>query len=557
MYQTGPEALIVLAVIAAVIIAIVAATVYRKKQKAFRMRIENGFGQIPYISEEAMEYAPNYWKERLSHTAIAHFIDDVTWDDLDMDKIFARLDGCQTTIGDEYLYALLREPQFDPAGLLKRESLITLMDSDPKLRLDIEVLLARMGKSEGNGLSYYCFDVSSKKIKNPFIYNILAVLPIALLGFIFLNTAAGLLGFFGCFVLNLFIYYFTKKRIERDLSAIEYFTTLLWCTEKIRKTCAGRSNEILDDLFKGFSVFKNLRGKLSGISKQKVTDVDFIVENFRIIFLTSIRHYNKIITIVENHMEDFNLLFKSFGELECAINILSFRKSLPFHTYPEFGEDQSIVARDIYHPLLLNPVPNTAALSKSILVSGSNASGKSTFIKAVAINGILAQTIYTCTANRFKIRPALVITSMAVRDDISAGESYFITEIKSIKRIIQKIEEISCLCVIDEILKGTNTVERIAASASVLRFINGRSCTCIVATHDIELTYLLAGLYENFHFSEQITDEGVYFDYKIKDGPSKTKNAIKLLGFMGYGEEIVRDADALVRNFEEKQVWEL
>ena len=146
------------------------------------------------------------------------------------------------------------------------------------------------------------------------------------------------------------------------------------------------------------------------------------------------------------------------------------------------------------------------------------------------------------------------MTSMSVRDDITAGESYFITEIKSLKRIITTIPRVFCACYIDEILKGTNTIERVAASAAVLKHLNSLDCICVVATHDIELTRMLTG-YDNYHFGERITEGGVEFDYKINNGPSTTKNAIKLLEYMEFDKHIIENAQELVRTFEESGTW--
>ncbi|MDR1184782.1 MAG: hypothetical protein LBK67_08300, partial [Coriobacteriales bacterium] len=192
---------------------------------------------------------------------------------------------------------------------------------------------------------------------------------------------------------------------------------------------------------------------------------------------------------------------------------------------------------------------------RNSLISGSNASGKSTFIKAVAINGILAQTINTCTATQFQLRPALVVTSMAARDNILAGESYFIAEIRSLRRLIKQAQRRYCLCFVDEILKGTNTIERIAASTALLRQFDSLDSLCLVATHDIELTVILKDLFDNYHFEEQVTDEGVSFDYLIRSGPSRSRNAIKLLATMGFAEAMVRDANTLVETYERTGHW--
>jgi DNA mismatch repair ATPase MutS len=187
------------------------------------------------------------------------------------------------------------------------------------------------------------------------------------------------------------------------------------------------------------------------------------------------------------------------------------------------------------------------------LISGSNASGKSTFIKAAAVSAILAQTVNTCLAQRFAMRRALVMTSMAVRDNVTAGESYFVTEIKSLKRILDK--NIFFICFIDEILKGTNTAERIAASAATLKFFESLDCLCVAATHDIELTRMLKDGYDNYHFEETVTNEGITFDYKIKTGPTQTRNAIKLLEVLGFDEGITADAHRLAQVYDASGKW--
>jgi DNA mismatch repair ATPase MutS len=209
----------------------------------------------------------------------------------------------------------------------------------------------------------------------------------------------------------------------------------------------------------------------------------------------------------------------------------------------------------IYHPLIEKPVENSFVMTRGCLISGSNASGKSTFIKAVAVSAILAQTVNTCLAHRFVMRPALVMTSMAVRDDVTAGESYFVTEIKSLGRILDKLSEVFCICFIDEILKGTNTAERIAASAATLKYLHGRDCLCAAATHDVELTRMLADKYDNYHFAETVTDEGIVFNYRIRNGPTRTRNAIRLLEFMGFDERIITDAQQMAENFDKTGKW--
>ena len=138
---------------------------------------------------------------------------------------------------------------------------------------------------------------------------------------------------------------------------------------------------------------------------------------------------------------------------------------------------------------------------------------------------------------------AEVITSMAVRDDLMAGESYFIREIRYLKRILDNItEERVTICAIDEILRGTNTGERIRASRAILEYLRDKNCIALVATHDKELTELLGDDYLNYHFSEEIGEEDIAFSYKILEGPATSQNAVKLLEFAGFPEEIIEAA---------------
>jgi Mismatch repair ATPase (MutS family) len=146
---------------------------------------------------------------------------------------------------------------------------------------------------------------------------------------------------------------------------------------------------------------------------------------------------------------------------------------------------------------------------------------------------------------------------MALRDNILSNESYFIVELKSLKRIIDVVNlGIPCLCIVDEVLRGTNTIERIAASSEVLTSLNSNNCICIAATHDIELTTILDDKYENYHFREEFTeDNNIAFNYTLYPGKSSTKNALKLLKIIGYDSSIVKRAQERSDKFISKGLW--
>lgn len=150
----------------------------------------------------------------------------------------------------------------------------------------------------------------------------------------------------------------------------------------------------------------------------------------------------------------------------------------------------------------------------------------------------------------------MVFSSMALKDNLLANESYFIVEIKSLRRILNSLrEDIPCLCFVDEVLRGTNTVERIAASSEILYHLSRNNCICIAATHDIELASILSNYFDNYHFEERLTDNEIVFDYKIYPGKSNTRNAIKLLKLMGYDKSIVDSAEERSLKYLEEGNW--
>ncbi len=483
------------------------------------------------------------------------FIDDVTWNDLDMDEIFLRINSCLSSVGEEYLYHLLHTQRFEEDKLIAREMLIKELETNQKLRLKLQTTFKKLGINYYNGVSEYMVSGRLKALENTVIYNIPAMIPIVGLILSIHSLSIGLPIIITSFIINLIIHYRIKGKLEKQIAAIGYFSDILLCAGRIVQIKHETLNQHIQPIKENLRKFNKLKNKVAILTSKSGTEFDFIFEYLKIMFLTDVRRYNRVASVVTANIAEVKSLFENIGEIEACIAIASFRQSIDFYCTPEFAKVDSITMKNLYHPLLTEPVTNDATLDKNTIVTGSNASGKSTFIKAVAINTILSQTIYTCTADRFCYAIAYTVSSMAISDDITTGDSYFVSEIKSLKRISQWPKHIHCVCFIDEILKGTNTVERIAASASMLSFLKTLDCVCLIATHDIELTEILKNDYDNYHFRETVTQQGVEFDYLIKPGPSTTKNAIKLLEHLQLDKEIVDGANELVTRFESTKSW--
>jgi DNA mismatch repair ATPase MutS len=202
---------------------------------------------------------------------------------------------------------------------------------------------------------------------------------------------------------------------------------------------------------------------------------------------------------------------------------------------------------DLYHPLIDQCVPNSlyTRADKGALITGSNMSGKTTFIKSIAINTLLAQTLFTSCARAYKAPFLKIQTSIKITDSIEEQQSFFQAQAAAILNIVDNsgsAETVKSLVIIDEIFSGTNTIERIAAAKSVLSYITANDNFVFVSTHDLELAELLDEDFAIYSFEDSKSGRTLVFDYKLKQGLLKSKNGIAILASMGYPESVIEDA---------------
>jgi len=238
-------------------------------------------------------------------------------------------------------------------------------------------------------------------------------------------------------------------------------------------------------------------------------------------------------------------VFMFVGEIDAICSIASLRCGLKDFCIPEISDGQKrLFARDVYHPLIENCVKNNLEVKgKSILLTGSNMSGKTSFIRTIALNVITGLTLNTCFAEHFSMPGMRIFSAIRISDDLMNDRSYYFEEVVTIKEMLDNstIGNLN-LFLLDEIFKGTNTVERISAGKAVLSSLNKDNNIVFVSTHDIELADLLKQEYDLYHFSEIVNHKTVDFDYKLKIGKLKNRNAIKILQLNDYPESIIQEA---------------
>ena len=205
------------------------------------------------------------------------------------------------------------------------------------------------------------------------------------------------------------------------------------------------------------------------------------------------------------------------------------------------------------HPLLVEAVANSIVLGPphGILITGSNMSGKTTFLRTVGVATVMAQTVNTCLATTYAAPIFRVRSVIGRSDDLIAGKSYYKDEVEAVLDLVHaSAQEMPHLFLFDELFRGTSAIERLAcADATLIELVKNdegrpKSHIVIVATHDRELVGLLQDTYTPYHFADSVVPDGLAFDYRLHDGPALTHNAIALLGIHGAPKRLVENASA-------------
>ena len=482
------------------------------------------------------------------------YIDDITWNDLDMFEVFKMINHTYSSVGSEGLYRRLRAFDFSGKDQSRIEGIIDFYNENPDKRENVAYLFARLGKKDNNYAVQHLTEQSSKAFFSLSVHILLGLLPI--IGILLLFSGFGQIGLglaVGSIVFNLLYSQMQKASIGSELASMNYLVRTLSTAKQLSKLDAPLKEEITASLAPlrkslSFSFAFRIGGSNEG---------EILFDYLNMMFMLPFISYHFVFNNLKQYEEEALKLWEILGDLEAAGAILNYRQVSDLSCQPIFTDLDEVNGTDVYHPLIEVPVVNPVNWVKDTLVSGSNASGKSTYVKSIAINCILAQTIYTCTASSFSLKRGHILTSMAVEDDVMTGDSYFIAEIKSLKRVLDKVStEERCYCFVDEILKGTNTIERIAASASIIKWLAEYPSLAFIATHDIELTDMLNSICSNVHFQETVTPEnGIEFDYQLRSGPSTTRNALQLLDIMQFPKSIVEESKSKATSFDETKAW--
>ncbi len=235
--------------------------------------------------------------------------------------------------------------------------------------------------------------------------------------------------------------------------------------------------------------------------------------------------------------------FTALGEFEAINSLAMLYFNHPKWCFPVLKADRFFIeGKEIGHPLIPaeNCVHNPLKIEHNgqlMLVTGSNMAGKSTYLRSIGVNTVLAMAGAPVCAAYFCLSPVQVISSMRIADNLEENTSTFYAELKKLKTIIEKVNNNEQVFVLlDEILRGTNSLDRHTGSAALIRQLIKHKAACILATHDVELAKMKDDYPENilnFHFDVQVNNDELYFDYRLKTGICTSLNASILMKKIG------------------------
>jgi hypothetical protein len=372
-------------------------------------------------------------------------------------------------------------------------------------------------------------------------------------GLFFLFTGNPI-GFSFWIPVNIIVLLFRRSAIERLLSqfethepAIKLYHNLLLCLEKqvfsSEKLCRKKKDLFVNNL----SATKAIAQLSSRVAFSQTRKSHMVAALLNVLFFFDIQ----AALLLENWKRRFGPHFESWlhavSEIEMLSSLATIHHDNPDWCFADFGPKTCLLkAENFGHPLIdaKNRICNSVELGGAgsvMIITGSNMSGKTTLLRTIGINLVLAYAGAPVCAGKLCCATDRLFTSMRITDDLQNGISTFYAELLRIRKIIDSIGEQSAIILIDEIFRGTNTRDRHEAAKAVLTHLAKQNAMTVISTHDLDLAELETldpAHYGNFHFEDEYIDGAIHFDYILRKGRSTSSNAMFLLEMVGITEPL-------------------
>ena len=487
-----------------------------------------------------IDEAAAYWRTRSSPGAL----DDRTWRDLDGDELFAFVDTTSCAAGRQLLYEMLREPSRDREPLAARGEAVEAVAADRQLRQRIAAALKQTG--DLSGVHRLFGDDLPERPRLAGVVPVLSILAGVAIAAAFFTPVA-VIAIIAIAVVNFAIQLGYRRKIQGFIPAVAVLRAFLTAAERLSSSVGSH-----EPLARELGVIRTTLPRLLPLKRS--TSWLFIEQNaanelanmvamyVNMFFLLDVNAFVASITTIRSERDALESLFRAVGTLDAYGAAADLRERLPHATRPRIA--QQMMIRNAVHPLLDEPVGNDVVIERGgLLITGSNMSGKTTFLRTVAVNVILAQSLCVAAADDYAAPLLAVRSAIGGGDSLLEGKSYYLRQVEDVRELVRASDrDAAHLFILDELFRGTNTVERIAAGKAILAYLARPPHVVLAATHDLELLDLLGDRYEFHHFAESLEGGALSFDFRLRPGAASTRNAIRLLEVAGFPRSIVEDA---------------
>jgi hypothetical protein len=345
------------------------------------------------------------------------------------------------------------------------------------------------------------------------------------------------------FPLNLFIFFFMVKRIRKAMFSADKVNEML--KEYAAMLQKIEQSQYSSERLKALQQKLNITGALSSSELQKLSAIFSGMETVQNpfsavimngLYLHHIHQLHKLNQWKKKYAVHVKVWLEVIGEMEMLNSLANLLDNNPGFTFPGLNNEHLINFNQLGHPLIgeENRVCNDVTFDQHrfIILTGSNMSGKSTFLRTLGVNMVLAGMGSAVCATESNIHPLKIFVSMRQTDSLADSESYFFAEVKRLKFIMDQLDDEVCFVLLDEILRGTNSDDKRSGTIGVIEKMIRKNAIGAIATHDLEVcltTDLHPDLLINKCFEVEIINNELVFDYKLRNGICKNKSATFLM----------------------------
>ena len=434
---------------------IVPSMIFRRKKRQIE-RLLKTFGKVKNGSFD-FDLIENYYRKKDNSNAF-QVISDRTCNDLDFQELFMFVDRTHSKVGQQYLYNKLRTITSDSQTNDVYEPIITLLTNNPDIRTAIQMKLKKLNNKEANFISALIQENHITPPKWFFLVKMLSITSLFLVILFFFYSQI-LMPLLGVFIINLVIHSLNKKKLHQYIGTIPQLLKLQSIAgELFKNNQLKKINPKLPESINTLNQIRNrmwffkLEGKLEGDLQLAFWA---IFELIKILFLVEPLLLFNVLKELDAKRKEIEDVFTYVGQIDTLVSIASLRKGLRTCCIPEIHGDHKIrvTAKNVYHPLIPNCIKNSINIDgKSILLTGSNMSGKTSFIRTIGINTLTALTLNTCFADQYSLPRMRVFSAIRISDDLLNDRSYYFEEVITIKEMVKESESgMPNLFLLDEI----------------------------------------------------------------------------------------------------------